>query len=138
MSLILVAKSVLVNPEGKILVLRRSKTDPHAPGRVDFPGGGVDEGEELLAAAVREIQEETGIEVAAADLQLGFAYTSEPNAEGDIITRLLFIGKIATATVNLSYEHDAFWWHEPAVALNDFDHTTWSNGLRFILENSLV
>lgn len=46
-------------------------TDPGVPGSRWYvtPGGGIDPGEGPLEAAVRELREETGLEVAAADLR---------------------------------------------------------------------
>lgn len=49
--------------DGRVLVLQNS----YAPYR-SFPGGGIQRGEEPLAAAVRECREEVGINVRASDL----------------------------------------------------------------------
>lgn len=133
-----IAKSVLVNPDGKILVLRRSPTDTHSPGRCDFPGGSVEEGESIVAAAVREIREEAGLAVEADSLTLAYAFTSEPNKEGVILTRMLFVGKVAEQDVVLSHEHDAFWWHDTGTVLTDFDHTSWRDGLQFMIKHGLL
>ena len=50
---------VVFNREGRVWLGRRTKTP--APHNWQFPQGGVDAGEELLAAARRELREETGI-----------------------------------------------------------------------------
>ena len=66
--MIIGTKTVLVNKEtGKILVLTRSK-DGTRPLGYDFPGGGIEPDEVPEKAALREIQEETGIVVEKAQL----------------------------------------------------------------------
>lgn len=52
--------AVLIIREGKILLLRRSKY-----GRLYYvvPGGGVENGETIEEAAIREIHEETGLQI---------------------------------------------------------------------------
>jgi len=49
--------AVIINNQGKVLALERSDT----AGAWQFPQGGIDDREEPLAAAFREVQEETGI-----------------------------------------------------------------------------
>ena len=58
----------LVDPRGRVLMQERDEHAPVWPDMWCFPGGGVDEGETAVAAAVRELAEETGVEVAVEDL----------------------------------------------------------------------
>jgi putative (di)nucleoside polyphosphate hydrolase len=50
---------VLFNEDGRVWLGRRINTP--GPFNWQFPQGGVDKGEDLLAAAQRELQEETGV-----------------------------------------------------------------------------
>lgn len=59
----LTVKAVLVNDEGKVLVLKRPKTAKHNPGKYDLVGGTVMPGEKIEAALMREAKEETGLEI---------------------------------------------------------------------------
>ena len=50
---------VLFNAQGQVWLGKRANTPP--PYCWQFPQGGVDEGEEITAAALRELEEETGV-----------------------------------------------------------------------------
>ncbi|MEU5388046.1 NUDIX hydrolase [Kitasatospora cineracea] len=60
------ADVVAMRPDGSVLLIERGK--PPYAGLLALPGGHVDKGERALAAAVRELHEETGVLVDAADL----------------------------------------------------------------------
>ena len=53
--------AVIVKKDGKVLLGRRNKENAH--GFWVIPGGGVEFGETILDAAVREIKEETNLDV---------------------------------------------------------------------------
>ena len=53
--------ALMINPRGQILVCERFKI----PGSWQFPQGGVDDGEEVELALVREIEEEIGLKADA-------------------------------------------------------------------------
>ena len=81
-----VVAAALTEEDGRVLLQQR------APGRAmaglwEFPGGKVDEGELPEAALVRELREELGIEVAAADL-MPACFASAPLGERHMILLL--------------------------------------------------
>jgi len=52
---------VYVVSNNKVLLLKRSDTAKNFPGFWIGPGGHVDDGEDVLTAAIREVNEETGV-----------------------------------------------------------------------------
>lgn len=70
---------------GRLLVQERGDDALHDPGRWGYPGGDLEDGEDFLAAAVRELEEETGIEVDRTHLEsLGVRrFRSESCGEDD-------------------------------------------------------
>lgn len=58
-----VAKCLIFDSEGNILLLFRSDTHPKWPNEGDLPGGAVEEDEEITFAVSREIKEEVGIKI---------------------------------------------------------------------------
>jgi 8-oxo-dGTP pyrophosphatase MutT (NUDIX family) len=63
------ARVILCKPDGQIFLLK-THFDPEVglPARWITPGGGIDAGETVLAAAMRELAEETGIQISPAQL----------------------------------------------------------------------
>jgi 8-oxo-dGTP diphosphatase len=57
----ILAVSAAIIRDGKVLIVRRAR--PPAKGVHTLPGGGVEVGESLVEAVMREVQEETGLAV---------------------------------------------------------------------------
>ena len=58
-----IAAKAVIYSEGKYLLLLRSSKEDISPSSWDIPGGGREKGESLAEALVREVREETGIDL---------------------------------------------------------------------------
>jgi ADP-ribose pyrophosphatase YjhB (NUDIX family) len=100
------ADAIIRNSEGRILMLRRSKADNFMPGQWSLPGGKMEENEEPIESAMRELTEETNLEAEGGDLIL---IKDQPNA-------MIFyydLGYVADPNALLildGHEHDAYAW----------------------------
>lgn len=134
----IVAKTALVRDDGRFLVLTRSNTDNRRPGGLDFPGGEIDPGEDILAGAAREIQEEAGITINPSDMKVLFAKTSPPDVKGEVVTRVLCAARTDQIDVALSFEHSAFKWCTLKEILDQFEPLSWAEGLRFAIKHEVI
>jgi 8-oxo-dGTP diphosphatase len=75
------AVSAAIFREGRVLIVRRGR--PPAHGLYTLPGGGVELGETLEEAIIREVREETGLEIAPLEL-VGFRQAIVRDAEGRV------------------------------------------------------
>lgn len=118
-----IAKTIVRNQSGEFLVLRSSEW-PENPVRSlqpDIAGGVVDEGENHLMSAARELEEEAGIIVNQEDLQLVWAGSEIDEAKKAAINRLIFFVLVPDdVKITLSWEHCEYWWSsfEDLVALD--------------------
>jgi mutator protein MutT len=136
-----VAKVVVLNHRDEVLLLRRSQTDSRRPGEWDFPGGGVDEGEDFAQAAARELLEEAGLQASKNELKLLYTGTEFYAPSDETVNRMLFLrrlGDTATASVTLSQEHNDYKWASIGQALQDFPHPFYGVGLQYALEHGLL
>jgi len=91
---------------GKVLLLKRGDTAPWQPNKYCLVGGGVDDKESLLDAAVRETEEEVGISLAR-------------NSVKDIVisynngySKIVFFCFLQNANIILNYEHSYYNWFD--------------------------
>ena len=146
---IVIAKTMIRDSRGRVLVLRRSDTDKHRPGGVDFPGGSVDviEGDEVLEtplrAAIREAIEEVDIKLEPDQIKEVAVTTDRREHDGKVFTRHLFLAELAISGADLEInldpeEHGAHEWKHPETLPGLFDETHWIVGIQKALENGLL
>lgn len=100
-------KVIIFNKEGKFLTLKRTSTAPARPNTWDFPGGDLEFGEDAINNMIREIKEETGLEVK--DLK-PFDVESHVNKDGDFWITIGYMALAVSETIALSSEHNEFKW----------------------------
>jgi ADP-ribose pyrophosphatase YjhB (NUDIX family) len=92
--------------DGRILLTRRAIHPAH--GKWTFPGGYVDWGEPVEAAAVRETYEETGLSVKLDGLVGVYSYPSTP------VVIVVYEARVAGGELRPCHENDRLEWVAPA------------------------
>ena len=102
-----ISTGVAVVKDGQVLLVRRS-LDDFLGGYYELPGGGVDAGETIEQAAMREVKEETGLEpFRVVTTFKGFDYTTDKKP---LVRQVNLIIEAKPGEVKLSTEHDDFLW----------------------------
>lgn len=103
-------KAIIIDKNGKILAIRRTKTALSRPLHWDLPGGGIDFGEDAQKGMLREIKEETDLKVKnlkVIDVIAALDYKKE------FWVTICYSAEVTTKKVILSFEHDDFKWVTP-------------------------
>src|ERR1700723_1292597 len=123
------AVSAAIFRDGKVLIVRRAR--PPAQGVYTLPGGGVELGETLEEAVIREVREETALEVAPVALA-GYRQAIARDIAGRIerhFVILPFAARWIAGEISLNEELAEAQWREPS-ALADLKTT---EGLELIV-----
>jgi 8-oxo-dGTP diphosphatase len=107
------AVSAAIFRDGRVLIVRRAR--PPAHGLYTLPGGGVELGETLEEAIIREVREETGLAIAPLAL-VGFREAIARDAAGRVerhFVILPFAARWIAGEVALSEELAEAHWRKP-------------------------
>lgn len=99
------ASVVIPTHRHRFLIMRRSGSDPHFPLTWDFPGGGLEEGEDAQDGAIRELSEEAAIKASKDELEKIGTY------DHNGVTLHLYRLKVSSSVVRCrDGEHDKYAW----------------------------
>src|SRR5579863_4148820 len=107
------AVSAAVFRDGRVLIVRRAR--PPAHGLYTLPGGGVELGETLEQAVIREIREETALDIEPVAL-VGFRQAIARDAAGQVerhFVILPFAARFLGGEISLNEELAEAHWHLP-------------------------
>lgn len=121
-------KAFILNEDGKVLLLQESSqyADGTNAGKWDMPGGRLNPGEHFYDGIVREVKEETGL-----DIELGRPFMVGewfPQVRGEQwhIVATFFVCRAQSSGVTLGEDHGDFVWIDPK------DGADFTNGTAFI------
>lgn len=111
----LIQKCIIVGQDGRILALKRAPDDHSRGGNWDLPGGGYEQGEDVISAIKREVMEESGLTVNT--LQPVFFANrigvEEGFFKGDTVFATCYASSNWKGEVALSAEHTEYKWVSP-------------------------
>ena len=106
---LLCARVIILDKAGRCLLVKRAASGKTNPGKWEFPGGKAELGENFEKALLREVREETGLDVS---LTRSIGTVECAMTIGRVI-HLVMEGHAGSDLVRLSKEHDQYRWISP-------------------------
>lgn len=108
-------KAIIVNPDKKILALKRTAGDHDRSECWDLPGGTYELGEDVIDAIKREITEETSLAVRSLQPIHVASGVGSPNEfmSGENVFAVTYLCRDWSGEVKISDEHTEYKWMTP-------------------------
>ncbi len=106
-------KCLLKNEDDKYLILKKTQEENKKDANsnlYDIPGGRIEYGENVIDALIREIYEETGINVTLNNIEKILDATSIIRKDGLHLVIIIYLVNIKNTDIKISSEHSNFYW----------------------------
>ncbi|MEI6292754.1 MAG: NUDIX domain-containing protein [Methanomicrobiales archaeon] len=113
-------RALIIDQNGRVLVLKRSDDSSSNPGKWELPGGKPNKGESFEESLRREVLEETGFSI---DIRQS-AGTADQLVSGYHVVHVVMVASIRSGGLAISDEHSAFQWVEMQ-ELGSLDKADW-------------
>ena len=105
----LIIHTLIVNDKGEVLITKRASTNDVLPEYWDIPGGTLEDGEDPTVGAIREVKEETGLNIF--ESHLFFQRSDVDLKKNKQFVTLVFLAKNTGTEVILNPdEHSEYKW----------------------------
>lgn len=113
-------KCIITRSDSMVLAIKRTTSDRHRSGCWDLPGGGYEEGEDIVDAIKREVMEEVGLTITdPTPIYLASAIDdSSELMSGHIVFANFYYTRDWVGEIKLSNEHTQYKWVSPKDFLN--------------------
>lgn len=99
------AQKAVITANGCFLLVRKSMSDPHQPGRWELPGGRLKDNESLDDAIVREVHEEVGLHVTPGRPLAIWSWRLGEGSDAPMVIAVARLCTVSSGTVNME-NHD--------------------------------
>jgi 8-oxo-dGTP diphosphatase len=113
-------RALIIDQNGRVLVLKRSDDSSSNPGKWELPGGKPNKGESFEDSFRREVLEETGFTITIQQS----AGTADQLVSGHHVVHVIMIASIQSGGLAISDEHSSFQWVEMS-ELGGLDKADW-------------
>jgi 8-oxo-dGTP diphosphatase len=113
-------RALIIDQNGRVLVLKRSDDSGSNPGKWELPGGKPNKGESFEDSFRREVLEETGFTITIQQS----AGTADQLVSEHHVVHVIMIASILSGGLAISDEHSSFQWVEMS-ELGNLDKADW-------------
>jgi len=128
----IVLGGVVFNKQGKVLIIQRGDNDDIYPGMWELPSGKREFFESSYNSLIREIKEETGLDVKIIQPCSVFEYKIEKPNEIRDSTQINFIVTSEITEVKLSEEHQNYAW----ISKDEVDKNGMSDKIKKVIQTA--